>query len=123
MYMGTSWQGTITYPISFNIRDSAMEIAQLKTARETATDPRVFTAIDREIVVWMGQDPEAVLPSNQDPQLNLELHPTTTDLTRPEHIQQMIMEGYTDTQILSIHPEITQDDITAAKQQLLNIRD
>jgi uncharacterized protein (DUF433 family) len=32
----------------------------------------------------------------------------------------MIMEGYTDPQILAMHPEITQADIDAAKQQLLN---
>ena len=65
-YMGTDWQGTITYPVNFNIRDSEMEIAQLKIARETATDPRVFTAIDREIVVWMGQDPEEVLATSPE---------------------------------------------------------
>jgi uncharacterized protein (DUF433 family) len=33
----------------------------------------------------------------------------------------MIMEGYEDDEILDIHPEIAQADITAAKQQLLNL--
>jgi hypothetical protein len=32
----------------------------------------------------------------------------------------MIMEGYTDAQMLERHPEITQADIDSAKQQLLN---
>jgi predicted outer membrane protein len=32
----------------------------------------------------------------------------------------MIMDGYTDQQILQIHSEISQADIDAAKQQLLN---
>jgi hypothetical protein len=31
----------------------------------------------------------------------------------------MIMQSYTDEQILAIHPEITQADIDSAKQQLL----
>jgi hypothetical protein len=48
-------------------------------------------------------------------------HPTTTPETRSAHIQEMIMEGYTDEQILAIHPEITAADITAAKEQLLNL--
>jgi hypothetical protein len=48
-------------------------------------------------------------------------HPTTTPADRSAHIQQMIMDGYTDAQILAIHPEITADDILAAKEQLLNL--
>lgn len=48
-------------------------------------------------------------------------HPTTTPADRSAHIQEMIMEGYTDEQILAIHPEITAADITAAKEQLLNL--
>ena len=31
----------------------------------------------------------------------------------------MIMEGLTDTQILELHPEISQADITTAKEALL----
>jgi len=30
------------------------------------------------------------------------------------------MEGYTDQQMLQIHPEISQADITQAKEELLN---
>jgi hypothetical protein len=47
-------------------------------------------------------------------------HPVTTPATRQAHIQEMIMEGYTDAQMLERHPEITQADIDSAKQQLLN---
>jgi hypothetical protein len=32
----------------------------------------------------------------------------------------MIMQSYTDEQILAIHPEITQADIDDAKAQLIN---
>ena len=32
----------------------------------------------------------------------------------------MIMEGYTDQQILQLHPELNQQDIQAAKEDLLD---
>jgi hypothetical protein len=60
--MGRSFEGEIHYPGSFNIRDTDKEITQLKTAKETATDPRVLEQIDRKIVWWMGKDPDEVLP-------------------------------------------------------------
>jgi hypothetical protein len=57
MYMGTFWDGEINYPDTFNIRDAQGEIQQLKTAKETATDPIVIRKIDEEILSWMGIDP------------------------------------------------------------------
>jgi len=48
-------------------------------------------------------------------------HPTTTPADRSAHIKEMIMQGYTDQQILQIHSEISQADITAAKQELLDL--
>ena len=53
-YQNTEWTGEIEYPGSFNIRDTASEINQLRTARETATDKRVLKEIDRKLVDWMG---------------------------------------------------------------------
>jgi hypothetical protein len=50
-------------------------------------------------------------------------HPVTTPANRQQHIQQMIMQGYTDQQMLDLHPEISQADIDSAKQQLLNVGD
>lgn len=120
-YMGTTWQGKVTYPNSFNIRDTSMEINQLKTAKDTATDSRVVLEIDKKLLEWMGVDSAVVLNSPAAVDLNLMPHPETTPATQVDHIQEMIMEGYTDQQMLNIHAELTQDDITAAKAQLLNI--
>ena len=61
-YMGMTWDGTVDYPGSFNIRDTASEITQLKVAKDTATDARVLKEIDRQILQWMEvEDVEAVL--------------------------------------------------------------
>jgi hypothetical protein len=116
LYQGLEWDGTVEYPDSFNIRDTTMEISQLRVAKETATSPSVVKEIDKQVLTWMGFDETEV------DTLLLE-HPTTTEQTRPEHIQTMIMEGYTDAQILEMHPEIAQSDIDSAKRNLLNLEE
>jgi hypothetical protein len=60
-YQGTIWDGEIEYPGSFNIRDTGKEIEQLRTARDTATDPVVLRKIDEQILDWMGEE-DAMLP-------------------------------------------------------------
>jgi hypothetical protein len=61
-YMGTEWKGEIDYPGSFNIRDTGKEIEQLKMAKDSATDPRVLALIDHEIVEFLGEDADIILP-------------------------------------------------------------
>lgn len=110
-YLNREWTGEINYPGSFNIRDTASEINQLKVAAEAApNDRQIQKAVAKKIAKWMDVDyDEEALD-----------HSTTTPADRSQHIQAMIMEGYTDNQILEMHPEITPADIDAAKQELLN---
>lgn len=110
LYQGVDYDMEIDYPGSFNIRDTKNEIAQLRTAKDTATDPRVLRIIDEQLL--------AALDSDDD--LDDLVHAVTTAENRREHIQTMIMEGYTDAQILAMHSEISSADIQSAKQQLLS---
>ena len=55
-YLGSSWDGDLEYPNSFNIRDRSSEIVQLKTAKETATDKRLLKEIDMKLAEWMEVD-------------------------------------------------------------------
>jgi hypothetical protein len=57
-YLGYQWDGYVKYPDSFNLRDKDSEIKQLQSARQTATDPRVFRKIDEHILEWMGEEKE-----------------------------------------------------------------
>jgi hypothetical protein len=59
-YQGQSWDGKIEYPDSFAIRDTQNEIAQLKMAKETATDPRVIEIIDQKLLTALGEDPDMI---------------------------------------------------------------
>jgi hypothetical protein len=112
---------TVDYPDSFNIRDLGREIDQMKTIADTAQDLRVRGYVDRRLMSLMDLDPDLLDQPAPAPvtELNLEPHPVTTTETRTAHIQQMIMEGYEDRQILAIHAEITQADIDAARLALL----
>jgi hypothetical protein len=117
LWLGQAWDGEIKYPNVFNIRDRAYEMDLLKKAADTnPTDIRVRQTIDKKIL-------ENLINDEDDLQQVLDTesqHPVTTPADRSAHIKEMIMQGYTDQQILQIHSEISQADITAAKQELLN---
>jgi hypothetical protein len=60
-YQGQVWDGTVTYPSSFNITDVGAEYHQLSIAKSTATDPVVSEQIDRRLLTLMGEDPEELM--------------------------------------------------------------
>jgi hypothetical protein len=99
----------VKYPDSFSIRDEDRIYTQLKTARETTEDPRLIRAINDKIADIMGVELDEEIT-----------HDTTVPgEDRTLHIQAMIMEGFSDAEMLRLHPEITQADIDSARQQLL----
>jgi glycerophosphoryl diester phosphodiesterase len=61
-YMGYTWDGCIDYPGSFNIRDTQSEIDNLVKAKSAATDPRVIALIDHEIIEFLGEDGDIIMP-------------------------------------------------------------
>jgi hypothetical protein len=114
-YMGLSWDGEIDYPGSFNMRDTGREIEQLVKAKSAATDPRVFALIDHHIVESLGGDGDAVLAPNTTGE-----HPSLAaagPADRLAHIQGMLMEGYSNEEIIALHPEVTEQDIINAGAQ------
>lgn len=126
LYQNTVWDGKVDYPDNFNIKDKANNLEMLLKSRQTVTEIKYQQMLEHEIMeLNLGDDeleeyladPSKYLASD----LNTEMvHPETNTEDRAEHIQEMIMQGYTDQQILDIHPEITAADILAAKTALLN---
>jgi hypothetical protein len=149
IYEGTAWDGHIEYPNTFNIRDKREYLAKLQMAMDMAgNDPILQRIIEFKVrdIVIDDTTAEAVQEEqveqnayieelangmaiadttqpNSTSEYNYAEHATTTASNRSGHIQQMIMDGYTDAQILEMHPEISQQDIVTAKQQLLNLED
>ena len=60
-YMGTTWEGSVDYPGSFNIRDTSAEIDNLVKVKNAATDPRVIALVDHELVEFLGEDADLIL--------------------------------------------------------------
>jgi len=125
LYQNRVWQGEVTYPSSFSIRDDHREFQQLAAAKNAATSPAAFNIIDfrlREILedptlTYTTDIPDAESEGEVVAVMPVEgaaEHPVTTPATRQQHIQGMLMEGYTNDQILALHPEISLDDIIAA---------
>lgn len=114
LYQDTTFDGTIEYPRSFSIQDRANDISILKMAKEAnIRDQRINDAIDKKIYKVAMEDDMEELGEEME-------HPVTTTADRSEHIKEMIMQSYTDQQILQLHSEITQEDINTAKEELLN---
>jgi hypothetical protein len=65
IYQGREWTGDVHYPDSFNIRDTAREIAELVSAKSAATDPRVLAVIDHELLEALGEDPTLILTTQE----------------------------------------------------------
>jgi hypothetical protein len=110
-YLGYTWDGSIDYPDNFALHNTDNELDQYAKIKALSSLPEVQTEIDKRISEMLDIETK---------QIEFE-HPVTTEQDRSQHIQEMIMEGYEDDEILDIHPEIAQADITAAKQQLLNL--
>jgi hypothetical protein len=117
-YMGQQWMGEIEYPGSFNVRDTSSEIEQLVKAKSAATNALVLNKIDEHILQWMGHDDaEAILAGASTTEGE---HPSLAASTEQEklaHIQTMLMEGYSNEEILALHPEVTEQDIINAGAQ------
>jgi hypothetical protein len=135
-WQGTTWDGTVEYPDSFNIQDRYNDMNMLKLAKDASPRSDILhEEIERQMLRILVEDDvryqqlegeieietvngEAV-PA--EPEVETEEHPTLTADNKAEHIQTMVMEGYTDEQMLQLHPEISQEDIVAAKTDLLDL--
>jgi hypothetical protein len=113
-YMGYTWDGSIDYPDNFALHNTDNELDQYAKIKALSSLPEVQTAIDKRVAEML--DIDSVYEASEEM-----MHPETTAEDRSQHIQEMVMEGYEDDEILDIHPEITQQDILTAKQQLLNL--
>ena len=59
-YLGTTFEGYIEYPDSFNIRDIDNEYAQLKSAKDAATNPALYKAIDKNLYELLECEDEEI---------------------------------------------------------------
>ena len=124
------FEGEIQYPRSFSIQDKANDVAMLKLAKEAKPmDPKINDYIDQQLLRTLIDDEDVFQdvmsdntqpmpampmapeqPAEQPPPLKLDMpHPPMENAAdMVQHMRDMIREGYTNEQILDIHPEIFQ---------------
>jgi hypothetical protein len=105
MYQGNVWNGEIEYARSFSIQDKANDVAMLKLAKEAnIADPNIIDALDKEIYETIMEEPY------EAPQQPLQTAMTHPPMENPQdmitHMREMLEQGYTNEQILELHPEI-----------------
>ena len=117
LWQGIVWDGVIDYPDSFNIHDRENTVALLKLAKESKPEnAELLKQIDIMLAKSLIKDEdilEKVMEDQQDvgavQNANTEMvHPTITssqDLVA--HLREMIQQGYTNEQILQLHPELS----------------
>lgn len=121
LYYGVPWTGEIKYPDNFALRNVDNELDQLAKMKTLSANTLIQQEIDNRVAEIL--DIDEIYEADQGEEDEEEMtHPATTAENRQSHIQEMIMEGYEDDEILDIHPEITAADILSAKQALLNLQ-
>ena len=111
-WIGEKFDGSIKYPLSFNIRDKNLDMDILKKVSETAknmavADPETKRIVNYKIKELLAKDQEEY-EEMQSTQLNPEMpHNTMTNNdTLVGHMREMIEQGLTDEQIKNLHPEL-----------------
>ncbi len=110
-FMNMNWDGEIKYPDIFNIRDRNYEMDILKKAADSKPeDPAIKQKIDEKIIDVIETDEDARLDfieNKQQAQPTTMTHsPMTTKADMIKHMREMVQQGYTDQQIMELHPEL-----------------
>ena len=108
----------IEYKKKFDLRDENNDLANYKTVLEMSIPSSTLNnELFKQIAKIVLRDPQKM--DDVMSEIDGVSHETTTVETRPGHIQEMIMSGLTDAEILELHNEISQADIDEAKKLLL----
>ena len=108
LYQGQVWDGDVQYARTFSIQDKFNDISMLKMAKDSGvTNPGMISDIDNKIYETIfeeefeEQSVRAVAPGDA-------VHGTMTSVGEMvSHLREMYSQGYTDEQILTLHPELS----------------
>ena len=111
-WIGDTFNGEIKYPMAFHIRDKNLDMDLLHKAAVTQKDsatatPDVKTIIDNKIKELLAKDEEELDTMMQQP-LNVDMQhgPMESPQDMIKHMREMVEEGFTNEQIMELHPEI-----------------
>ena len=113
----------VDYKKKFDLRDDNADLVNYKTVIEMnvpskTLNEELYKQI-ANIVIKDGDAMDEIIAEIKGVGVGVREHPVTTPENRSAHIQEMIMDGLTDAQILDLHSEISSADIRTAKEELL----
>ena len=107
LWQGQVWNGDIDYPDSFNIQDKYNDMVMLKTAKEAGIkDPVLNREVEDSMLrLIVSEDRYEELKSQ--PQKDAVTHmPVTNAPDLITHLREMTQAGYSDEEMLALHPEL-----------------
>ena len=106
-FMNLNWDGEVRYPTVFNVRDRNYEMDILKKAADSKpADPTIKQKIDEKIMSVIEPEQDSMDDKPQPVLQTTMAHPpmnTPEDMIK--HMREMIEQGYTNDQIMELHPE------------------
>lgn len=108
-WQGTVWNGTIKYPDSFNIQDKYNDMAMLKLAKEAGIKDPVLNREVEDAMLKIIVDEDRYEEIKSQPQKDAVVHvPVTSASDLVTHLREMVQAGYTDEEMLALHPELSE---------------
>jgi hypothetical protein len=122
------WDGQVKYPDSFNIQDKYNDMNMLKLAKDANIISPVLTKeVERQMLRILVEDDDKylALQNSMDSETQVATLDTapmapmapTDDMVHPSvtnpqdlvsHMRDMVQQGYTNEQILALHPELSE---------------
>ena len=131
MWQNLAWDGTVDYPDSFNIQDKYNDMNMLKLAKDAGIQsPTLNKEVEKQMLRILVDDDaryleleeeveETPIMSETGATINPEVAPLSVvdngEMQHPSvanaeqlvsHLMEMTREGYTQAQILELHPEL-----------------
>ena len=107
-WQNTPWTGEVDYPMTFDQRDTAVTLQNIKLAKEAnPINPKLLEAIDTLIADTLIEDDTMRASIVEQPSKDMVQHRPVTDATDlVSHMREMVETGYTNQEIMDLHPEI-----------------
>jgi len=111
LWQNKIWDGVVDYPDSFSIHDRSNTIALLKEAKETnPANTKLLEEIDNMLASALVNDEDKLAEIKEAQQTPADMTTAHTPMKTPEqmveHMRAMVEQGYTNEQIMELHPEI-----------------
>jgi len=114
LWQGEAWNGEIKYPMAFHIRDKNLDMDIINKAASAQRDsaqatPNVKNIIDQKTIEILAKDEDELQEMENQLADDGTQHPPMTDpVAMITHMREMFQQGYTNEEILELHPEIAQ---------------